>query len=105
MALAQSKRTYIIGWDGCGSLPIRNGRRITPGPDRHFKTNHRLAFPSCPHMDRQIQETASFKLKIKCIKSCRDLTLEENSTFYNSVPPSLLVFLDLPLNTWVQIRS
>ena len=20
---------YIIGWDGCGSLPIRNGRGIT----------------------------------------------------------------------------
>ena len=49
MALARSKRTYTIGWDGCGSLPFRNGRRITAGLDRHFKTNHRLAYPSCPH--------------------------------------------------------
>ena len=27
--------------------------------DRHFKTNHRLAYPSCPHVDQQIQRTAS----------------------------------------------
>ena len=42
MASARSKRTYIIGWDCCGSLPLRNGRGITAGLNRHFKTNHTL---------------------------------------------------------------
>ena len=45
MASARLKWTYTIGWDGCGSLPFRNGRRITAGLDRLFKTNHRSAFP------------------------------------------------------------
>ena len=64
MALGRSKRTYTIGWDGCGSLPFRNGRRITAGRDRHFKTNHRLACPISvlSPQDRQIHETASFMI-------------------------------------------
>ena len=64
MASARSKRTYIIGWDGCCSLPFRNGRRITAGRDRHFKTNHRLACPISvlSPRDRQILQTASLKL-------------------------------------------
>ena len=62
MASARSKRTYTIGWDGCGSLPFRNGHGITAGLDRHFKTNHRLAFPISvlSPQDRHIRETASF---------------------------------------------
>ena len=64
MALARSKRTYIIAWDGCGSLPSRNGRRITAELDQHFKTNHRLAFPISvlSPQDRQILETASYMI-------------------------------------------
>ena len=62
MESAQSKRTYTIGWDGCGSLPLRNGRRITAGRDRDFKTNHRSAFPISvlSPQDRQILQTGSF---------------------------------------------
>ena len=64
MASARSKRTYIIALDGCCSLPFRNGRGITAGLNRHFKTNHRLAFPISvlSPQDRQIHETASFCL-------------------------------------------
>ena len=59
MASDRSKRTYIIGWDGCGSLPIGNRRGITAGPDRHFKANHRLAYPSCPYrIDRSTRQTS-----------------------------------------------
>ena len=67
MASARSKRTYFIAWDGCGSLPLRNGRRITAGRDRHFKTNHRSAFPISvlSPQDRQILKTASYELVIK----------------------------------------
>ena len=69
MALARSKRTYIIAWDGCGSLPSRNGRRITVGLDRHFKTNHRhrLAFPISvlSPQDRQILETGSLNINLE----------------------------------------
>ena len=64
MASARSKRTYIKGWDGCGLLPIRNGRRITARLDRHFKINHRLAFPSCPRMDPQIHGPGSYMLSV-----------------------------------------
>ena len=66
MASARSKRTYIIGWDGCCSLPSRNGRGITAVLDRHFKTNHRLAFPISvlSPQDRQILETASYNLGV-----------------------------------------
>ena len=48
MASARSKRTYTIGWDGCGSLPFRNGRRITAGRDRHLKKKKRLAIRPVP---------------------------------------------------------
>ena len=53
---------YHIVWDGCGSLPLRNGCGITAGLDRHFKTNHRLAFPISvlSPQDQQILETRSF---------------------------------------------
>ena len=72
MALARSKRTYIIAWDVCGSLPSRNGRRIMARIDRHFKTNHRLAFPISvlSPQDRQILETTSLvlpSLEGKCV--------------------------------------
>ena len=70
MASDQSKRTYIIGWDDCGSLPLRlkemDGGLRPDRPDRHFKTNHRLKlaleslYPSCPHMDRQIHGPGSY---------------------------------------------
>ena len=40
-------------WFAATSI-TRNGRGITAWLHRHFKTNHRLAYPSCPHMDRQI---------------------------------------------------
>ena len=39
------------------TLIKRNGRGITPGPDQHFKTNHRLAYPSCPNMDPWIHRS------------------------------------------------
>ena len=76
MASARSKRTYTIGWDGCCSLPFRNGRRITAGLDRHFKTNHRLAFPISvlSPQDQQILETASlrfFRVLTKVLKGLK----------------------------------
>ena len=80
MASARSKRTYMIGWDGCGSLSFRNGRRIMAGRDWHFKTNHRLACPISvlSPQDRQILETASFPQG----SSHHALTLEFCMIFY-----------------------
>ena len=70
MASARSKQTYTIGWDGCGSLPFRNGHRITTRLDRHFKTNHRLAFPISvlSPQDHQIHNTASFNTEFGDLK-------------------------------------
>ena len=51
---------YRLGWLWfAATLITRNGRRITAGLDRHFKTNHRLAYPSCPHRDRNIHGPGS----------------------------------------------
>ena len=44
MASDRSKRTYIIGWDVCGSLPLQLKEMdagLRAKTDRHLKTNHR----------------------------------------------------------------
>ena len=56
MPSARSKWTYIIGWDGCGSLPIRNGRGITAGLDRHLKTTGELIRPVPTWIDRSTRQ-------------------------------------------------
>ena len=93
MALARSKRTYIIAWDGCGSLPSRNGRRITAGLDRHFKTNHwhRLAFPISvlSPQDRQILKTASYMIwetEMNSIENGKDPPASVNLDYYVTCP-------------------
>ena len=60
VSLIKTDIYFVLGcvWFAATSIK-RNGRGITARPDRHFKTNHRLAYPSCPHVDQQIQRTGS----------------------------------------------
>ena len=45
MASNQSKRTYIIGWDGCGSLSLRLQEMDVAGPTRStFQNKPQVSF-------------------------------------------------------------
>ena len=65
MASARSKRTYTIGWDGCGSLPFRNGLEQPDSIDISKQTTAQVSFFDMSVLspqDRQIHETVSLYL-------------------------------------------